>query len=69
MINLPQRYEYNTAGDAVLRFSWVTDRDVKPRLGSLYVRGGRSRWRIENETFNTLKNQGYHMEHIYGHGK
>jgi hypothetical protein len=22
----------------------------------------------ENETFNTLKNQGYHFEHNYGHG-
>ena len=33
------------------------------------MRGGRSRWKIENETFNTLKNQGYHMEHNYGHGE
>jgi hypothetical protein len=32
------------------------------------ARGGRTRWRIENETFNTLKNQGYHFEHNYGHG-
>jgi hypothetical protein len=23
---------------------------------------------IENETFNTLKNQGYHFAHNYGHG-
>jgi hypothetical protein len=23
----------------------------------------------QNETFNTLKNQGYHIEHNYGHGK
>jgi hypothetical protein len=23
----------------------------------------------ENETFNTLKNQGYHLEHNYGHGE
>ena len=30
--------------------------------------GGRARWRIENETFNTLKNQGYHFEHNFGHG-
>jgi hypothetical protein len=30
--------------------------------------GGRARWRIENETFNMLKNQGYHFEHNYGHG-
>ena len=33
------------------------------------ARGGRARWRIENETFNTLKNQGYHFEHNYGHGE
>ena len=29
----------------------------------------RARWKIENETFNTLKNQGYHFEHNYGHGE
>ena len=32
------------------------------------MRAGRARWRIENETFNTLKNQGYNFEHNYGHG-
>ena len=31
--------------------------------------GGRARWKIENETFNTLKNQGYNIEHNYGHGQ
>ncbi|MCP4990175.1 MAG: hypothetical protein GY928_30290 [Colwellia sp.] len=30
---------------------------------------GRCRWKIENECFNTLKNQGYHLEHNYGHGE
>jgi hypothetical protein len=33
------------------------------------MKGGRSRWKIENETFNTLKNLGYNFEHNYGHGK
>ena len=33
------------------------------------MRGGRARWKIENETFNTLKNQGYHLEHNYEHGE
>jgi len=32
------------------------------------MRGGRTRWRIEHETFNTLKNQDYHFEHNFGHG-
>lgn len=31
------------------------------------MRAGRSRWKIENETFNTLKNQGYHFDHNFGH--
>ena len=29
----------------------------------------RTRWRVENEAFNTLKNQGYEFERNYGHGK
>ncbi|WP_198264664.1 hypothetical protein [sulfur-oxidizing endosymbiont of Gigantopelta aegis] len=33
------------------------------------TQAGRCRWKIENECFNTLKNQGYHIEHNYGHGK
>lgn len=32
------------------------------------MRGGRARWRIENEAFNTLKNQGYYFERNFGHG-
>jgi hypothetical protein len=52
----------------VQHFSWVTD--LRVNKGTVYrlMRGGRARWRIENETFNTLKNQGYHFEHNYGHG-
>src|SRR3989442_14855944 len=33
------------------------------------MRGGRARWKIENETCNTLKNQGDNFEHNYGHGE
>jgi hypothetical protein len=36
---------------------------------SKIARGGRCRWKIENETFNTLKNQGYHLDHNFGHGQ
>jgi hypothetical protein len=28
----------------------------------------KARWKIENETFHTLKKQGYHLEHNHGHG-
>ena len=53
----------------VKRFSWVTS--LKLRSGNVeeIMQGARARWKIENETFNTLKNQGYHFEHNYGHGQ
>lgn len=49
-------------------FSWVTKLPLSMENVYEVMRAGRSRWRIENETFNTLKNQGYHFEHNYGHG-
>ena len=52
----------------VQHFSWVTDLRVSTRNVYHLMRGGRARWKIENETFNTLKNQGYNFEHNYGHG-
>lgn len=55
--------------DKVQHFSWVTDLRVSKRNVYKLMRGGRARWKIENETFNTLKNQGYHFEHNYGHGQ
>jgi hypothetical protein len=32
------------------------------------MQGGRARWKIANETFHTLTNQGDNFEHTYGHG-
>lgn len=57
-----------TADGKVQHFSWITD--LRVNKGTVYqlMRGARARWRIENETFNTLKNQGYHFEHNFGHG-
>lgn len=50
-------------------FTWITSIKVtKDRLMPI-MRAGRSRWKIENETFNTLKNLGYHFMHNFGHGK
>ena len=50
------------------KFSWVTKLDITTDNVYQIMRAGRSRWKIENETFNTLKNQGYNFEHNYGHG-
>jgi Transposase DDE domain len=59
---------WETINGKVQHFSWVTD--LRVNKGTVYrlMQGARARWRIENETFNTLKNQGYHFEHNFGHG-
>ena len=49
-------------------FTWVTDFHITNDNCYRLMRGGRARWKIENETFNTLKNQNYHFEHNFGHG-
>jgi hypothetical protein len=49
--------------------SWVTDLTLDEQSVEWITRGGRARWKIENESFNTLKNQGYHLEHNFGHGR
>jgi len=50
-------------------FCWVTDFTITKLNAFMIMQGGRARWKVENETFNTLKNQGYHFEHNFGHGK
>jgi hypothetical protein len=49
-------------------FSWVTSFKINNDNVFDLMRAGRARWKIENETFNTLKNNGYNFEHNYGHG-
>jgi hypothetical protein len=63
------QYELTPKGKVTYRNSWVTDILVDEHNIVDLVKGGRARWKIENETFNTLKNQGYHIEHNYGHGR
>ena len=49
--------------------AWITDVKITNENVFEIVAGGRARWKIENEGFNTLKNHGYHHEHNFGHGK
>ena len=64
-------FEYHliVKGKVTYHNSWVTDIEVDKDNVKELVKGGRARWKIENEVFNTLKNQGYHIEHNFGHGK
>ena len=59
----------NEKGKVTYRNSWVTDIVIDKHNVARLAKAGRCRWKIENECFNTLKNQGYHLNHNFGHGK
>ena len=67
-INFLEYCEINNKTNKKQHFTWVTDFNITQKNVYALMRGGRARWKIENETFNTLKNQGYHIEHNFGHG-
>jgi len=56
-------------GKVTYRNSFVTDLPVTRETAVEIAACGRARWKIENETFNVLKNNGYNLEHNFGHGK
>jgi hypothetical protein len=62
-------YQELKEGKTIYHGSWITDIELTPDNVFQVMRAGRARFQIENETFNTLKTQEYHLEHNYGHGK
>lgn len=66
---LVEVWEYDRAGQQLYHNAWFTDLEVTADNVAAIVRIGRSRWKIENEHFNVHKNQGYELEHNYGHGQ
>ena len=67
MVNFIEYWETDKKGNTQ-HFSWATDITITDENAYKVMKGGRSNWRIENNTFNTLKNQGYHFSHNFGHG-
>jgi len=49
--------------------SFVSNHKINSENVIPIAQDGRTRWKSENETNNTLKNQGYNFEHNFGHGK
>lgn len=67
LVNFLEYWEITATGER--HFSWVTDIRLNRNKAYPLMRAGRARWKTENETYNTLKNQGYHFEHNFGHGQ
>jgi len=69
-VNYVQYEEIDTrTGKVIYKSKWISSLLIKHSMIKEFVKTARSRWKIENETFNVLKNQGYNLEHNYGHGK
>lgn len=50
----------------ITRFVWLTNFNLNKRnCSQIANQGGRLRWKIENEGFNSQKNGGYNLEHAY----
>ena len=56
-------------GTVTYRGAFVTSLPVDRGNVAELADCARARWKIENETFNVLKQHGYHLEHNFGHGK
>ena len=70
LVNYLEYMEVDSQGNLAYHNSWVTSLPLKNYMYCMKVmRGGRAKWKIENETFNTLKNLGHSLEHNYGYGK
>jgi hypothetical protein len=60
---------WEVKGEQERLWSWITDLRLRYDNVEPLMRGGRARWKMENETFNTLKTQDYELKHNYGHGQ
>lgn len=69
LVTFVEYWELNSKTGKKQHFSWITDLEVTEKNVCQFMRGARARWKIENETFNTLKNQGYQFGHNFGLGK
>lgn len=68
LVNILEYWQVDK-NNQITKFSWVTDLEITKENAEAIMRAGRARWKIENETFNTLKNQGYNLGHNYGLGQ
>ncbi len=58
----------NAKGKRTYYNSFVTDLAVTSDTVAELAACARARWKIENETFNVLKTNGYNLGHNFGHG-
>lgn len=58
----------DASGALLYHNAFITQFPLTVKTVAPIVQAGRTRWKVENENNNTLKHQGYHLEHNFGHG-
>ena len=53
----------------IYKNSFITNHELSESNIFSMMKSGRTRWKVENESNNILKNQGYNLEHNFGHGQ
>ena len=70
MVNWYEVEIFDTAKNKVIyKNTFITNHELSESNIFPMIVGGRTRWKIENESNNILKNQGYNLEHNFGHGQ
>ena len=69
MLNWCEITMTNAKGERLYKNAWATTHGITDENVASIVTAGRTRWKIENENNNILKNNGYHFDHNFGHGK
>lgn len=59
----------STKKKVVYRNTFITNHQLNDEKMEKIIVSGRTRWKVENEGNNILKNQGYNLEHNFGHGQ
>lgn len=59
----------NAKGVVTYRKAFVTNMTVDEDNVDSIVGCGRTRWKVESESFNVLKNHGYNLARNFGHGE
>ena len=65
---LPRFNAQETVAGQTTTWAWITELKVTAEtVIDVATKGGRHRWHIENQGFNTQKNSGLNLEHAYSH--
>jgi len=60
---------HEQTGAILFHNAWATNHAISTQAVAATAEAGRTRWKVENESINVLKNHGYNLEHNFGHGE